>query len=81
MKVKFERPTDYSFILRVASSVEDFSYGDGTDFVLQSFSGVLAEKSYGHLEVEDREETLAVKEEIKNQIVLEANIWLVLGSH
>jgi len=52
------------------------SYGDGTDFVFHSLSGVLAEKSYGHLEIQEPAETLAMKEEIKSQIALEANIWL-----
>lgn len=37
---------------------------------------MLAEKSWGHLEVGEPEETLAMKEEIKSQIAREANIWL-----
>ncbi|SHF34511.1 Helix-turn-helix [Seinonella peptonophila] len=74
MKVKFERAINAA--IRTANSMEEFTYGDGTDFVFHSFSGVLAEKSYGHLEVNDPEATLAMKEEIQNQIALEANIWL-----
>lgn len=72
-RVKFKRAIDVA--LRLAQSVGMF-YGDGTDFVFHSLSGVLAEKSYGHLEIGEPAETLAMKEEIKAQIVLEANIWL-----
>ncbi|SEM68541.1 helix-turn-helix domain-containing protein [Lihuaxuella thermophila] len=73
-KVKFKRAIEAA--LRTAKSIENFSYGDGTDFVFHSLSGVMAEKSYGYLEIGEPEETLAMKEEIKNQIALEANIWL-----
>jgi tetratricopeptide (TPR) repeat protein len=72
-KTKFKRAIDVA--LRTARDIE-MSYGDGTDFVFHSLSGVLAEKSYGHLEIGEPEETLAMKEEIKKQIALEANIWL-----
>jgi tetratricopeptide (TPR) repeat protein len=72
-KVKFKRAIEVA--LRTARSIEPF-YGDGTDFVFHSLSGVLAEKSYGHLEIGEPEETLAMQEEIKNQIALEANTWL-----
>ncbi|HIH37301.1 MAG TPA: helix-turn-helix transcriptional regulator [Methanocellales archaeon] len=71
-KVKFDRAIGVA--LRTARSIE--TYGDGTDFVFHSLSGVLAEKSYGHLEIGEPEETLAMKEEIKSQIALEANLWL-----
>ncbi len=71
--VKFKRAIETA--LRTARSI-DISYGDGTDFVFHSLSGVLAEKSYGFLEIGEPEETLAMKEEIKSQIALEANIWL-----
>jgi len=75
--VKFKRAIDVA--LRLAKSIEMF-YGDGTDFVFHSLSGVLAEKSYGHLEIGEPAETLGMKEEIKAQIALEANImprlWL-----
>jgi transcriptional regulator with XRE-family HTH domain len=74
MKVKFERAINAA--IRTARSMEEFTYGDGTDFVFHSLSGVLAEKSYGHLEVDDPEATLEMKEEIQKQIALEANIWL-----
>jgi len=61
--------------LRIAKSIES-SYGDGTDFVFHSLSGVLAEKSYGHLEIGESAETLAMQDEIKSQIALEAIVWL-----
>lgn len=73
-KEKFKRAITTA--LRIARSIENYSYGDGTDFVFHSLSGVLAEKSWGHLEVGEPEETLAMKEEIKSQIAREANIWL-----
>jgi tetratricopeptide (TPR) repeat protein len=73
-KQKFKRAIEAA--LRTARSIEDFYYGDGTDFVFHSLSGVLAEKSYGHLEIGEPQETLNMKEEIKNQIAIEANIWL-----
>jgi tetratricopeptide (TPR) repeat protein len=72
-KVKFDRAIGTA--LRIARDIEMY-YGDGTDFVFHSLSGVLAEKSYGHLEIGEPEETLAMQEEIKKQIALEANIWL-----
>jgi transcriptional regulator with XRE-family HTH domain len=72
--VKFQRAIDTA--LRVAHSIENFSYGDGTDFVFHSLSGILAEKSYGYLEIDQPEETLKMKEEIQKQIILESNIWL-----
>ncbi len=72
-KVKFKRAIDAA--LRTARDIELY-YGDGTDFVFHSLSGVLAEKSYGYLEIVEPLETLAMKEEIKKQIALEANIWL-----
>lgn len=73
-KEKFKRAIEAA--LRTAKSIEDFSYGNGTDFVFHSLSGVLAEKSYGYLEIGEPQETLDMKEEIKSQIALEANIWL-----
>ncbi|MBD1373836.1 helix-turn-helix domain-containing protein [Hazenella sp. IB182357] len=73
-KLKFERAINAA--IRTAKSMDNFYYGDGTDFVFHSFSGVLAEKSYGHLEVRDPKETLLMKDEIKSQIALEGNIWL-----
>lgn len=72
--VKFQRAIDTA--LRVARSIENFSYGDGTDFVFHSLSGILAEKSYGYLEINQPAETLKMKDEILEQIKLESNIWL-----
>jgi tetratricopeptide (TPR) repeat protein len=70
---KFKRAIDVA--LRIARNIKMY-YGDGTDFVFHSLSGVMAEKSYGHLEIGEPEETLAMQEEIKSQIAIEANIWL-----
>src|SRR6266700_3595077 len=72
-KLKFKRAIETA--LRTARSIKTY-YGDGTDFVFHSLSGVLAEKSYGHLEIGEPAETLALQEEIKAQIALEANVWL-----
>lgn len=70
---KFRRAIDVA--LRTAKSIE-MSYGDGTDFVFHSLSGVMAEKSYGLLEIGAPQETLDMKAEIQQQIAVEANIWL-----
>lgn len=61
-KTKFKRAIDVA--LRIAKSIE--TYGDGTDFVFHAMSGVLAEKSYGLLEIGEPAETLAMREEIKS---------------
>ncbi|SFX78119.1 hypothetical protein SAMN04487866_1259 [Thermoactinomyces sp. DSM 45891] len=74
LEQKFKRAIETA--LRTARSIENFKYGDGTDFVFHSLSGVLAEKSYGHLDLGEPEETLAMKGDIEKQIALEANTWL-----
>src|SRR5260370_17451403 len=51
-------------------------YGDGTDFVFHSLSGILAERSYGYLEIREPQGTLAMKEEITRKYAMERNIWL-----
>jgi transcriptional regulator with XRE-family HTH domain len=60
---------------RIAASIQ-MSYGDGTDFVFHSYSGILAEKSYGYLEILEPQVTLDMREEITAQIQLEGNRWL-----
>ncbi|MGH2508079.1 MAG: hypothetical protein ACRDHZ_11845, partial [Ktedonobacteraceae bacterium] len=60
---------------KVATDIKLF-YGDGTDFVFHSLSGILAERSYGYLEIREPQETLNMREEIKQQIALEGNLWL-----
>jgi tetratricopeptide (TPR) repeat protein len=59
----------------IARSITPY-YGDGTDFVFHSLSGILAERSYGYLEIGEPQETLAMKEQIKKQIASEGNLWL-----
>jgi tetratricopeptide (TPR) repeat protein len=49
------------------------SYGDGTDFVYHRPSGILAEKSYGFLDLGQPEKTLAMCAEIEEQIHKDQN--------
>jgi transcriptional regulator with XRE-family HTH domain len=51
-------------------------YGDGTDFVFHAMSGILAELSYGYLDIGEPQKTIALKDEIANQIAKEGNIYL-----
>lgn len=51
-------------------------YGDGTDFVFHSMSGILAERSYGYLDIKEPKKTLAMQDEITRQIALDRNTWL-----
>jgi len=51
-------------------------YGDGTDYVFHRMSGILAERSYGYLEIKEPKKTLAMRDEITNQIDLTHNTWL-----
>lgn len=60
---------------KIATDVQLY-YGDGTDFVFHSLSGILAERSYGYLEIKEPQSTLAMKGEIQRQITIEGNIWL-----
>lgn len=52
------------------------SYGDGTDYVYHRLSGILAERSYGYLEIGEPKKTLDMKDEILLQIDLTHNTWL-----
>jgi transcriptional regulator with XRE-family HTH domain len=52
------------------------SYGDGTDYVFHRLSGILAERSYGYLELHEPKKTLDLKDEITRQIDLTHNTWL-----
>jgi tetratricopeptide (TPR) repeat protein len=51
-------------------------YGDGTDYVFHRMSGILAERSYGYLEINEPQKTLAMRDEITLQIDLTQNTWL-----
>jgi transcriptional regulator with XRE-family HTH domain len=60
---------------KIATDIKLY-YGDGTDFIFHSLSGILAERSYGYLEIHEPQCTLDMKDEIKQQITLEGNTWL-----
>lgn len=51
-------------------------YGDGTDHVYHNLSGILAERSYGYLEIGEPERTLGMKGEIVLRIDAANNSWL-----
>lgn len=61
--------------LRIATSIKMY-YGDGTDFVFHSLSGILAEKSYGLVELGEAQACLDMADEIRPQITEEVNRWL-----
>lgn len=73
------RAREFKRAIDVAQNVAfdiKMSYGDGTDFVFHSISGILAEKSYGYLEIGEPQETLDMRKQIADQIALEGNVWL-----
>ncbi len=70
---QFKRAIDTA--QKIARDIKMY-YGDGTDFVFHSISGILAERSYGYLEIKEPEKTLEMKDEIKRQIAVEGNVWL-----
>ena len=57
------------------------NYGDGTEFVYHRRSGILAEKSYGFLDLGQPEKTLAMREEIAKQIEEDKNSRLEAWIH
>jgi len=71
--VQFKRAIDIA--QKIATDLQPH-YGDGTDFVFHSLSGVLAERSYGYLDLKEPQSTLDMKEEIQRQIAIEGNVWL-----
>jgi tetratricopeptide (TPR) repeat protein len=68
--------------INTALNLAPDSYGDGTDFVYHRLSGILAEKSYGFLDLGRPEKTLAMREEIEEQIKKDNNLrlaaWILL---
>lgn len=62
---RFERAIHNA--LTIASGL-DGSYGDGTDYVFGRMSSILAEKSYGHLELGEPRKTLEMRAEVEEQI-------------
>lgn len=51
-------------------------YGDGTDYVYHTMSGILAERSYGYLEIGQPQKTIELKAEINLAIDSTHNAWL-----
>ncbi len=70
----FQRAVDTSYTL--AASLNG-SYGDGTDFVFGKLSSVLAERSWGYLELGEPQKTLDMKEEITAQIETDQDMRLL----
>src|SRR5690348_7399927 len=52
------------------------AYGDGQDYVFHRLSGILAERSYGYLEIGEPKQVLAMRDEITAQIDVTHNAWL-----
>ena len=59
--------------IHTALNLAPSTYGDGTDFVYHRRSGILAEKSYGFLDLGLPEKTLDLREEIEEQIKKDDN--------
>lgn len=74
---------DYRFeqAINTALNLAPHGYGDGTDFVYHRLSGILAEKSYGFLDLGQPEKTLAMREEIEEQIHKDKNNRLAAWIH
>ena len=71
--LRFQRTIDTA--QSIAANLKE-KYGDGTDYVFHRMSGILAERSYGYLEIKEPKKTLDMQEEIKLQIDLTQNTWL-----
>ena len=71
--LRFNRAIDTA--QRIASDLKE-NYGDGTDFVFHAMSGILAERSYGYLDIGEPQKTIDMKDEITHQIMLEGNKYL-----
>ncbi|TMC17817.1 MAG: helix-turn-helix transcriptional regulator [Chloroflexi bacterium] len=64
-KVRFERAIHSA---RTMASSLNGSYGDGTQFVFGRVSSILAERSYGYLELGEPQKTLEMRMEIEAQL-------------
>jgi tetratricopeptide (TPR) repeat protein len=77
--MRFERAIHSAMLM--ASSLNG-SYGDGTQFVFGRASSILAEKSYGYLELGEPQKTLDMRAEIEEQIRSDQDtrleIWISL---
>jgi tetratricopeptide (TPR) repeat protein len=51
-------------------------YGDGTDHIHHRLSGILAERSYGYLQIGQPQKTLEMRDTIMGQIEINQNTWL-----
>ena len=71
--LRFQRAIDTAQTL-AAHLKKDFS--EDSDFVFHTLSGILAERSYGYLEINEPKKTLAMQEEIARQIKLDYNTRL-----
>ena len=71
--LRFQRAIDTAQTL-AAHLKKDFT--EDTDFVFHTLSGILAERSYGYLEIHEPKKTLAMKDEITRQIKLDHNTRL-----
>ncbi len=78
-KVRFERAIHSA---RTMASSLNGSYGDGTQFVFGRVSSILAERSYGYLELGEPQKTLEMRMEIEGQIRddqdVRLEIWIPL---
>jgi len=76
--LRFERAINTA--MNLADSIKD-TYGDGTDFVFHKFSGILQLRSRGYLRIGEPKKTLALHDELKRQVSLDANLWLDFRLH
>ena len=77
-KLRFERAISSA---RTVASGLNGSYGDGTDFVFGRVSSILAEKSYGYLELGEPQKTLEMMKEIEAQIRYDHDLRLETWIH
>jgi transcriptional regulator with XRE-family HTH domain len=71
--LRFQRTIDTA--QSIAANLKE-KYGDGTDYVFHRLSGILAERSYGYLEIKEPRKTLDMRADITLQIDLTHNTWL-----
>ncbi len=76
--LRFERAINTAQSL--ANALKD-SYGDGTDFIFHRMSGILQLRSRGYLNVKEPRKTLALHDELKQQVDKDANLWLDFRLH
>ncbi len=76
--LRFERAVDLAY--RLASSVPN--YGNGTSFVYGKLSSVLAEKSWGYIQLGQPQKVLDMRNEISQQVAIDRDLrlraWITL---